>query len=183
MDFGSGIDNTDPVDTPEVMIGHFLTEMALCRKRGEAINQLLMLAQEALFGCLPASEIFLAFLSSDKQRLQGRFYAGGSLHINAQDFCIRVDRANSAIIHCLQSKTPGHWQAGATGLGLPYHPFGPMHFRHAYMAPVVVHSQAIGLCFAGRLHEDAFNERECIWIDQIVVHIAAAFSTTRAVDG
>ena len=179
MDFGSGLDNTEPADAPEVMIGHFLTEMALCRKRGESINQLLMLAQEALFRCFPNGEIILAFLTSDKQQLQGRFYAGNSLHIDAQDFCVPVNRSESAIIHCLQSLASVHWQAGASGLGLPYHPFGQMHFRHAYLSPIVVHSKAIGLCFAGRLQENAFSERECVWIDQIVDHIAAAFRTTR----
>jgi hypothetical protein len=62
MVFGSSRDTPAPTETPEALIGHFLTKLALCRKRGAEINQLLMLAQDALFRCLPDSEVFMAFM-------------------------------------------------------------------------------------------------------------------------
>lgn len=176
MDFGVAMEASDPVDTPEVLIGHFLTELALCRRRGQEINQLLMMAQEALFRCLEDSEVFMAFLSADKQLVQGRFYVGSSLHINAQDFSVPMNKSDSAIVQSMKSLSPRIWQAGTPGLGLPYTPFGQMPFKHAYLSPVVVRNQAIGICFAGRLKGEGFNERECVWIDQIVDHIAAAFT-------
>jgi hypothetical protein len=179
MGFGAALDSSEPVDKPEVLIGHFLTELALCRRRGGELNQLLMLAQEALFRCLLDSEIFIAFLSADKKLLKGRFYVGSTLHINAQDFSVPLNKSDSAIVECLQSLSSFHWQAGTLGLGLPYSPFGQMPFRHAYMAPILVRNQVIGLCFAGRLKGDGFNERECVWIDQIVDHIADAFASHR----
>ncbi len=179
MGFGDALDTPAPADTPEVLIGHFLTEMALFRKRGGEINQLLMLAQEALFRCLPGSEIFMAFLSADNQLVQGQFHVGSSLHVNAQDFSIPMDKSDSAIVQCLRSLSTDRWQPGTCGLGLPYTAFGQMPFRHAYLAPIVVRNQAIGLCFAGRVKGDGFNERECVWIDQIADNIAAAFATTR----
>jgi hypothetical protein len=179
MDFGAALDCPAPVDTPESLIGHFLTELALCRRRGGELNQLLMLAQEALFRCLPDSEIFIAFLSADKKREQDRFYVGSTLHVNAQDFCVSLNNYDSAIVECLRSPSSGHWQAGAVGLGLPYTPFGHMPFRCAYLSPIVARNQAIGLCFAGRLKGDGFNERECVWIDQIVDQIAGELTTIR----
>lgn len=111
---------------------------------------------------------------SETSRIAGLFHLG----IDQANFRDRRQR-QTFIIHCLQSLTPGQWQLGASGLGLPYHPFGPMHFRHACLSPIVFHSKAIGRCFAGRLQDNAFNERRCAWIQQIVHHIAAAFSTTR----
>lgn len=179
MDFGDALDSPDPVETPEVLIGHFLTEIALCRRRGGELNQLLMLAQEALYRCLLDSEIFIAFLSADKKRVQGRFYVGSTLHINAQDFSVPLSKSDSAIVECLQSLSSCHWKPGAMGLGLPYSPFGQIPLRCAYLSPIVVQNQALGLCFAGRRKRDGFNDRECVWIDQIVDHIAGEFATIR----
>lgn len=100
--------------------------------------------------------------------------------VNAKDFSVSMCKFDSAIVQCLQSQSPGHWQSGTTGLGLPYTPFGQTPFRHAYLSPIVVRNQAIGLCFAGRLKGEGFNERECVWVDQIVDHIAAGFAANRA---
>ena len=180
MDFGID-DNPEPAtDKPEALIGYFLTELGLCCKQGSELNQLLMVAQEALFRCLPESEIFMAFLSPDKKILQGRFYVGSSLHITAQDFSIEMHRTDSAVIEALRSREALTWQSGVTGLGLPYTPFGKMPFKHAYLAPIVVHNQAIGICFCGRTGGTAFGERECVWIDQIVAQVTAAFALSRA---
>jgi HD-like signal output (HDOD) protein len=180
MDFGTDRITPEPVDTPEVLIGHFLTELALCRKRGGELNQMLMISQEALFRCLLDTEIFLAFLSTDKQLLQGRFYVGCMPGVNAKDFAIPMNKSDSPIVQCVQSLSSRNWRTAESGLGLPFAPFGKMPFRHAYLSPIVMRNQGLGICFAGRLKEEGFNERECIWIDQIAEHISAAFSTTRA---
>jgi HD-like signal output (HDOD) protein len=177
MDFGPSLDDAPPVDTPEVLIGHFLTELVLCRKHGGEINKLLLLAQEALFRCLPDSEVFMAFLKTDQAPvLQGRFYVGTLPHIDAQDFTIPMNKSDSAIVQCLASLSPSRWHAGPIGLGLPYTPFGKKPFKHAYLAPLVLRNQAIGLCFTGRLKGTDFNERECVWIDQIVDQITIGFA-------
>ena len=176
MDFGS-TEQAEPVaETPEALIGHFLTEMALCQKRGREPNQLLMVAQEGLYRCLPHSEIFMAFLSQDRRLLQGRFYIGGMPHIKPGDFTIPVDHADSAIIDCLRSKVSTLWKSGESGLGLPFKPFGKFPFTHAYMVPIVVRGNAIGLCFNGRLAGNTFDERECVWVDQIMAQVTAAFA-------
>ena len=180
MTFGSTLDAAEPDDAPETLIGHFLTEMALCRKRGVQINQLLMLAQEALFRCLPDSDIFMAFLSADKQRVQGRFYVGRSLHIHARDFVIPINKSDSVIVNCMQALTPVTWKAGSQGLGLPYTPFGKLPYKHVYLSPIVVRSKSLGICFAGRFKGSGFSEREAVWVDQIIEHIAKAFATTRS---
>jgi HD-like signal output (HDOD) protein len=180
MDFGETCESDLNTDSPESLIGHFLTELALCRRRGAELNQVLMVAQEALYRCLASSEIFMAFLSQDKKVLQGRFYLGSSPHIEARDFSIPVNRTDSAIIDCLLSQAPATWQVGTkNGLGLPFAPFGKMPIAHAYLVPIIVRGQAIGLCFIGRLQGEGVDERECVWVDQVVAEVAAAFSVSR----
>ena len=180
MDFGSSLDTPTPTETPEALIGHFLTELALCRKRGAEINQLLMLAQEALFRCLPDSEVFMAFMKTAQPPvLEAKFYVGTQMHINAQDFSIPITKSDSAIVKALQLRSSQQWAAGALGLGLPYTPFRQIPFKHAYLAPIVARNRSIGICFIGRLKDAPFNDRECVWIDQIVDHIAAGFDGQR----
>ena len=179
LDFGSSLEKATVSETPDVLIGHFLTELALCRKRGGELNPMLMLAQEALFRCLPQSEIFLSFLSKDKQQLQGRFHVGNMLPRNAQAFMVSMDNIESAIVRCLKTQAAVGWQRGESGLGLPFSPFGQRPFHFVYMAPIVAQKQSIGLCFVGRSNDNAFNERECVWIDQIVEQVAAAFAITQ----
>jgi hypothetical protein len=84
-------------------------------------------------------------------------------------------------VRSLKSLSVNEWHAGPNGLGLPHTPFGKIPFKHAYLVPIVVNGQAIGLCFTGRLKDNAFNERECVWIDQIVDHIAVAFRKKQGV--
>ena len=180
MDFGTTLDAPSPTETPEALIGHFLTELALCRKRGGEINQLLMLAQEALFRCLPESEVFMAFLKTAQPPvLQAKFYVGTQIHINARDFSIPISKADSAIVQALQLRSPQQWTTGTLGLGLPFTPFRQTPFKHAYLAPIVARNKAIGLCFAGRLKDTTFNDRECVWIDQIVDYIGVGFGGNR----
>ena len=100
--------------------------------------------------------------------------------VNAKDFTIPMKKSDSAVIQCIQSLVCKYWQTGDAGLGLPFAPFGKIPFRYAYLSPIVVRNQGLGICFTGRLKGEGFNDRECIWIDQIVEHISAAFATTRA---
>ena len=164
---------------PEMLIGHFLTEMELCQRDGDELNQTLMLAQEALFRCLPDSEIFIAFINAEKTGLKGRFYIGSNKRIKAQDFAVPISKSDSAIVQCLSQQKPGHWQAGDTALGLPYKHFGQMPFHCAYLSPIAIRNQPIGICFVGRLKSLEFNERECVWIDKIVDSIAKALASSR----
>ena len=72
-----------------------------------------MLAQEALFRCLPESEIFIAFLiKGPRPMLQGKFYVGTVTDINARDFSVPMDQANSAIVQSLESLSVNEWHAG-----------------------------------------------------------------------
>ena len=177
MNFGDVQEDAPPAtEDPEALIGHFLTELALCRRRGDQINQLLMLAQEGLFRCLPDSEIITAFLSADKRRLEGRFYVGRLRQLKAQDFSVALDNTDAAIVRCLAARRAAAWQAGSSSLGLPFTPFGKIGFQCAYLSPIVVNGQSIGLCFAVRLKAEAFSDREQVWIDAVVGHIAAAFA-------
>ena len=174
MDFGSSIGSSESTDSPEMLIGHFLTELALCRKRPCNLSQLLMLAQEALFRCLPNSEIFIAFLCNEKQVIKGAAYVGKSLQTEAKDFHVPMNRSDSVIVQCLQSMLSIYWHSGTLSLGLPYETFGKKPFQHAYLSPIVTGNRCIGLCFVGRFKGEGFDERERVWIEQVTDHFASA---------
>ena len=179
ISLGVSFDEPELVDAPEALIGYFLTEIELCLRGKEDLNEIFMLSQEALFRCLKSAEVFLAFQSADKEMIQGRFYAGTLANICAQDFYINARNTESSIINCFSKKLPAFWNTGDPSLGLPYHPFGRINFKQVYLSPVVVRNQSIGICFVGRIDESEFNEREIVWIDNIVAKISKAFDRPR----
>ena len=178
ISFGSALNASEIADPPEVLIGNFLTELVLCRKRHGDLNQVLMLAQEALFRCLLNSEIFIAFLNIKKQRIQGHSYVGTNLQMKARDFSVPIGDPGSLIVRCVRSGSPINLSHGSSGLGLPDKPFGKIPFQYVYMSPVIVKNRGVGLCFAGRMNGKGFNDRECVWVDQITEQIAAVFKSS-----
>ena len=179
MDFGSSIGSFEQTDSPEMLIGHFLTELALCRKRPFVFSQLLMLAQEALFRCLPDSEIYIAFSCDKTEVVRGIAYVGKSLQTDAKHFTVPMSRSDSVIVQCIKSMLSIYWHSGSLSLGLPYDSFGKEPFQHAYLCPIVIGNRCIGLCFVGRFKGEGFDERERVWIEQVTEHFASAFKTLK----
>ncbi len=175
--FGEALEEEEEEEkeSPEALLGHFLTELSICRRQGGDINQVLMLVQEALYRCLGNSEIFVAFLGPNKESLIGRFYAGSSLHVKAANFQIDVGKTNSPIVQCLSQNTASSWIAGKQPLHLPLIITRHLKFKSAFIVPIVASSQTIGIYFIARTTKTPFSEREQAWIDLIVSNVGAGF--------
>lgn len=166
-------------EDPERLIGHFLTELAMgCRKNTD-INQMLMMAQEALYKCLKSPEVFTCFLNRQKTILSGRFYVGNRLDLSAEDFFINVHHNDSPIIIAMQNKAQGFWEISSNeSLHVPAlkrH----LSLKSAIFASLIVMEKVIGLYFVGRTNDTPFNDREKLWLDQIASYISMAFEASR----
>ncbi len=179
LSFGEAIEKeVTTKDKPELLVGQFLTELSLCRRQGGDINQILMLAQEALYRCLAGSEIFVAFLDSNKSVLIGRFYAGSSLKIKAENFRIDVKKKkDSPIVQCLAQQILLHWMSDQKPLHLPFVITKYLKLKHSVIVPIVVSGQPIGVYFIGRIGKDPFNDREQAWIELIIDHVEMGFNS------
>jgi hypothetical protein len=163
-------------DDPEVLIGHFITELMMCSRKGTDINQVLMLAQEAIFRCLPSSELFACFLNRNKTALVGRFYAGSDHTIRPDLFEVALRNRQSTIVQALLNKHSGWWHAeNGDVLGIPQIS-DALHLQAAIYTPICVRQQPIGMYFVGRSRERPdFDEREQAWLDHITGFVATCF--------
>ncbi|OGV31932.1 MAG: hypothetical protein A2020_14305 [Lentisphaerae bacterium GWF2_45_14] len=171
--------NVQENEDPERLVGHFLTELIMgCRKNTD-LNQMLMMAQEALYKCLKSPEVFTCFFNRQKTILSGRFYVGNRMDLSAEDFFINVNHSDSPVIISLQTQKQGCWEILSNqSLHLPAlkrH----LNLKSAIFSPVMVLGKAIGLYFVGRTNDTPFNDREKLWLEQIVSYISTAFETSR----
>jgi hypothetical protein len=172
--FGDALNKEEEQDDPDVLIGQFLTELMIaCRKNSE-INQILMLAQEALYRCLIGTEVFTAFFNKEKTMIIGRFYAGKESQVKAQDFKVSMDRVHSPIVKTIKNKETTHWNYKETTLQLPLlqkH----LDFKTAIFSPIIALNKAIGIYFVARTADIPFLEKEIAWFEQIVSYVGQAF--------
>ncbi len=167
-------------ESPETLIGSFLTELMLNVRRGIDINNSLLIAQEALFRCVPDSEVFIAFLNRNRTQLVGRFYAGTSTKLTNQDFNIALSLRESPVIKALEVRGLSEWeQKGEDSLHLPFIK-RYVTLRRAAMVPLAARGVVIGLVFVGRSEFMLFNDREKIWIEQIASLLGNCFENTQA---
>ncbi len=167
-------------EAPESLIGHFFTELMICHKQNVDINQVLMLAQEALYRCLTPAEVFMALLDKRTKTIVGRFYTGSNPMLDASDFRFNMIEEVSPLIDCLNTKVGGHVQIDGKGYFLP-RAAQRLNLKDIIFSPIIVMDKAIGLYLVGRVTSTPFDEREQAWFEQIIQHVEKAFDRTARV--
>jgi HD-like signal output (HDOD) protein len=172
--FGDELSKEEEQDDPDLLIGQFLTDLMIACRKDSEINQILMLAQEALYRCLIGTEVFTAFFNKEKTIIIGRFYAGKDSLVKAQDFKVSMERVTSPIVKAIKNKETTYWNYKETPLQLP-HLQKHLHFKTAIFSPIIALNQAIGMYFVGRTADIPFSEKEIAWFEQIVIYVGQAF--------
>jgi len=163
-----------PAEDLETLIGRFFTELVMCQMKSSDINQVIMLAQEALFRCIPGSEVFMAFLDVPKKILIGRFYAGSNSTVQARDFRFNLIQETSPLLKCLANRQKGSLDVKSCPEALP--PVAQrLNLTTALYAPLIAFERVIGLYFIGRAN-GKFEEREQAWFEQIVEMVGNSFA-------
>jgi HD-like signal output (HDOD) protein len=161
-----------PPEDPATVVGQYLTDLMLSVRRGADINRILLTALEAIYRCVRPTCVLVAFLDPSKQFLEGRFYLGASTIPRASDFQARLQAPNLAIQKCLGEKITVRATVRAD-LPLPF--LAKLNIESVWLAPLIVHGNAIGLCLLGREASVPYSEQEEMWTDAIVGHIVMAF--------
>jgi HD-like signal output (HDOD) protein len=164
-------------EAPEISIGNYLTEMVTLSRRGEDINHLLLLAQEAAFRCLRPSHVILALLDTSQTTLRGRFSAGAKGKVQPSDLTVVMSRKDSPIVQCMQARASRRCEV--KGEGWDSQLIEATQARFVLMAPIVAHDRAIGLHFLARTDEPAFSKQEQSWCEAILGNLAFAFERHR----
>jgi HD-like signal output (HDOD) protein len=176
--FGDALTQNEKPEDPDSLIGQFLTDLMIaCRKETE-INQVLMLAQEALYRCLVGTEVFTAFFNKSKTIMTGRFYAGKDPLLKAENFIIGMKDMNSPILTSIKKKETAILNRPETVFLLP-HLQKRLPFKTAMVSPIITMGGVIGAYFIARTTDIPFSEKEIAWFEQIVIYVGQAFERSK----
>jgi HD-like signal output (HDOD) protein len=176
--FGDALTEEEKHEDPDILIGQFLTDLMITCRKDTEINQILMLAQEALYRCLIGAEVFTAFFNRTKTMMIGRFYAGKDSLVKAQDFKVSMIDNNSPIVKSIKNKEKAQWDYTETSLQLT-HLQKYMHLKTAMFSPIIAKRQVIGMYFIARAAHIPFSEKEIAWFEQIVIFVGQAFENSQ----
>lgn len=175
LTYGSGIEAIEKKDPPpQIQIGTFMTELALCARRRTDINGVLLLAQEALYKCIQPDFLFTTFVDQATATLRGRLYVGADLAIHARDFVVDLKQREGLIPMQLRRGQAGRFQADRLRLGLP-DTLRNLRVQHTLFVPIVICGKALGAYVLGRGHAQAFSDEELDWVEAVETHVALAF--------
>lgn len=176
--FGDALTEEEKPEDPDSLIGQFLTDLMIACRKSTEINQVLMLAQEALYRCLVGTEIFTAFFNKSKTMMTGRFYAGKDNRLKAEDFKISMIDNNSPIVTSINNKETAVFNLTERSFQISLLK-NHSHFKTAMISPIMTKDLVIGVYFVARANDIPFSEKEIAWFEQIVIYVGQAFENSK----
>lgn len=176
--FGDALTEEEKPEDPDSLIGQFLTDLMIACRKSTEINQVLMLAQEALYRCLTGTEIFTAFFNTSKTMMTGRFYAGKNNRLKAEDFKISMIDNNSPIVKSINNKETAVFDLTERSFQISLFK-NQSHFKTAMISPIMTMDLVIGAYFVARANDISFSEKEIAWFQQIVIYVGQAFENSK----
>lgn len=176
--FGDALTEEEKPEDPDSLIGQFLTDLMIACRKSTEINQVLMLAQEALYRCLVGTEIFTAFFNKSKTMMTGRFYAGKDTRLKAEDFKISMIDNNSPIVKSINNKETAVFNLTERSFQISLLK-NHSHFKTAMISPIMTKDLVIGVYFVARANHIPFSEKEIAWFEQIVIYVGQAFENSK----
>jgi HD-like signal output (HDOD) protein len=178
VSFGDALTEEEKPEDPDSLIGQFLTDLMIACRKSTEINQVLMLAQEALYRCLVGTEIFTAFFNKSKTMMTGRFYAGKDTRLKAEDFKISMIDNNSPIVKSINNKETAVFNLTERSFQISLLK-NHSHFKTAMISPIMTKDLVIGVYFVARANDIPFSEKEIAWFEQIVIYVGQAFENSK----
>jgi len=174
LDISKALKDWEKQEDPETLFGRFMTELAMERRKNADINQILMLAQEAMYRCLQA-DIFTVFFDSSRELLKARLYVGNNANITSGDFQINASKPDSPVFECITKRKTILLNDNQEELGLADGISKQLNSEHALFSPILVEGKSIGLYFASRPEGKAFSERDEIWMEEFIDNVELSF--------
>jgi HD-like signal output (HDOD) protein len=176
--FGDALPDEEKPEDPDSLIGQFLTDLMIACRKNTEINQILMLAQEALYRCLIETEIITTFFNKSKTMMTGRFYAGKDRLLKAEDFKISMRDINSPIVKSINNKKTAVFDHADISFQVPVLQ-NQLHFKTAMISPIIAKDLVIGAYFIARANDIPFSEKEIAWFEQITIYVGQTFENSK----
>ena len=174
LSFGTATQELEdkPREDPALLVGQYLTDLALNIRRSAEINRTLMVGLEGLYRCTQPCSVVLAFLDAQKRQLEGRFTMGVSMPPGSGDYRALISTPGSPVAQCWTSRelvrvkpgTPMEWAPGRR-----------LDMDSVLLAPIMARGVPIGQCLLGRKGAPPFTAQEASWMEAFIGHIGLAF--------
>ncbi|NCC49640.1 MAG: GAF domain-containing protein [Spartobacteria bacterium] len=166
-------------EEPGALIGHFLSELMMGVQRHAGLNDILMIAQEAIYRCLQPVCVFTAFLDAGRDQLLGRLYAGQSVMLHSHDFKCSLKTGDTLVAEALAAKKPLQAAVGSRSIITNPALITQLKLSFVAVAPICIGTRAVGAYFVGRRVELPFSSEEMRWIEAIAGHVGMTLETTK----
>jgi HD-like signal output (HDOD) protein len=178
--YGTVIEELEKGDPPpQVLLGHFMTELALSARRRMDINEVLLLAQESLYKCLRPAFVFTAFVEQAQSSLIGRLYVGEDVSVRARELVLPMNKRDCAISEQMRLGQSIMFKESRDRLGLPS-VLARLHGGNTIVVPIIICGKAIGAYIVGQSARYPFTDEHLSWVEAVATHVAIAFERTSA---
>ncbi|MCM8536648.1 MAG: HDOD domain-containing protein [Lentisphaeraceae bacterium] len=177
--FGKEFKEEAQIDEMKKLKQNFITELTMCREK-HTLNDILAMSMEALYRCIPDTDIFLLLMNKKEQEMQGRYYMGDKKNIEAQECKVSFKNKRSPIITCLFNDKPVVWTANMEPLHLPLNILSRMISTHAVFLRIVLDTTPVGCFFISRNQNKKFDKAEIDWCSKVVDQVDKGFLKNRS---
>ena len=162
---------------PALIVGQYLSDLALCMRKSPDINRMLMTAMEAIYRCVRPNFVLVGFINKQSQLVEGRFLLGSSTTARPTDFRVTVADRKSPVNRCMLTRKP---------LTVMVEPELPLPFLQALklksirLIPIVAVDNPVGIFILGREKIQSYAMREEMWLEAIVSNVSMGFERAKS---
>lgn len=162
---------------PALIVGQYLSDLALCMRKSLDINRMLMTAMEAIYRCVRPDFVLVGFINKQSQLVEGRFLLGSSTTARPTDFRVSVADRKSPVNRCMLTRKP---------LTVMVEPELPLPFLQALklksirLIPIVAVDNPVGIFILGREKIQSYAMREEVWLEAIVSNVSMGFERAKS---
>ncbi len=162
-------------EDPRIMLGHFLSELMMGVQKRANLNDILMIAQEAIYRCLAPECVFTAFYDKARNYVMGRLYAGRNAMVQASDFRFSMAETDCLAVKCMQTVEVCSAPVKIAKVMPRPELIQMLKLGFVLLAPIPIGHRAIGQFFLGRTGDQPFTDEERFWLEAIAGHVGLAF--------
>lgn len=165
-------------DSPPLMMAHFLSELTLAIRDQYSFSDILMIAQEGVFRCIPCECVVILFVDRGRRFVQGRLYAGRKSGILANRCRVTLKPARVLAAQNLEGRDPEIIEIGPGVKVLDNDSLlRELQIHQVLMAPVQAGGQPIGqFLLCRKSDEPPFSADDQLWMSAITSHIGMSFA-------
>jgi len=163
---------------PSLMMAHCLSELTLAVRDGFSFSDILMIAQEGVFRCIPCECVIVMFLDQKKKFMKGKLCVGRKTSVDASRCQVTLNSAQGLAAKNLKGRDAEVFACDPKTNILDHDSLlHELQIQEVLLVPIRVAENAIGQFLLCRSKADApFSMDDMLWMNAIASHVGMSFS-------